>query len=141
MKHESFPTLSPTPVPWGNIQTPVTWLECPSVTMCLTPSTLSLSMLCWAEDWPNRCYLITFCIWELIFKLLFRVPSSTEISLKLHVAQPDNDSHVASLKMYTSSDCEYEVSRMLASLLRFSYRINCWCIFIVASDTWWCRRQ
>ncbi|ELK27734.1 GPI inositol-deacylase [Myotis davidii] len=40
-----------------------------------------------------------------------QVPSSTEMSLKLHVAQPDNDSHVALLKMYTSSDCQYEVVR------------------------------
>ncbi|KAF3824260.1 hypothetical protein GH733_008545, partial [Mirounga leonina] len=37
-----------------------------------------------------------------------QVPSSTEISLKLHIAQPENDSHVALLKMYTSSDCQYE---------------------------------
>ncbi|KAL0626519.1 GPI inositol-deacylase [Plecturocebus cupreus] len=37
-----------------------------------------------------------------------RVPSSTEISVKLHIAQPENDSHVALLKMYTSSDCKYE---------------------------------
>uniref|UniRef100_A0A8C6MVA0 GPI inositol-deacylase n=1 Tax=Mus spicilegus TaxID=10103 RepID=A0A8C6MVA0_MUSSI len=39
-----------------------------------------------------------------------QVPSSTDISLKLHVAQPENDSHVALLKMYTSSDCQYEVT-------------------------------
>uniref|UniRef100_A0A2K5NLM5 GPI inositol-deacylase n=1 Tax=Cercocebus atys TaxID=9531 RepID=A0A2K5NLM5_CERAT len=39
-----------------------------------------------------------------------QAPSSTEISLKLHIAQPENDSHVALLKMYTSSDCRYEVS-------------------------------
>ncbi|KAH0511694.1 GPI inositol-deacylase [Microtus ochrogaster] len=38
-----------------------------------------------------------------------QVPSSTEISLKLHVAQPENDSHVALLKMYTVPDCKYEV--------------------------------
>nr|KAF6353797.1 post-GPI attachment to proteins inositol deacylase 1 [Pipistrellus kuhlii] len=54
-----------------------------------------------------------------------QVPSSTEISLKLHVAQPDNDSHVALLKMYTSSDCEYEVtiktsfSQILGQVVRF----------------------
>ncbi|TKC51362.1 hypothetical protein EI555_000035, partial [Monodon monoceros] len=40
-----------------------------------------------------------------------QVPSSTEISVKLHIAQPENDSHVALLKMYTSSDCQYEVVR------------------------------
>ncbi|KAB1278924.1 GPI inositol-deacylase [Camelus dromedarius] len=40
-----------------------------------------------------------------------QVPSTTEISVKLHIAQPENDSHVALLKMYTSSDCQYEVVR------------------------------
>eukprot|EP00069_Balaena_mysticetus_P004414 bmy_04446T0 len=40
-----------------------------------------------------------------------QVPSATEISVKLHIAQPENDSHVALLKMYTSSDCQYEVVR------------------------------
>uniref|UniRef100_A0A4X1VEV0 GPI inositol-deacylase n=2 Tax=Sus scrofa TaxID=9823 RepID=A0A4X1VEV0_PIG len=39
-----------------------------------------------------------------------QVPSTTEIPVKLHIAQPENDSHVALLKMYTSSDCQYEVS-------------------------------
>uniref|UniRef100_A0A2K5PC62 GPI inositol-deacylase n=1 Tax=Cebus imitator TaxID=2715852 RepID=A0A2K5PC62_CEBIM len=39
-----------------------------------------------------------------------QVPSSTEISVKLHIAQPENYSHVALLKMYTSSDCKYEVT-------------------------------
>uniref|UniRef100_A0A8C4MRA1 GPI inositol-deacylase n=1 Tax=Equus asinus asinus TaxID=83772 RepID=A0A8C4MRA1_EQUAS len=56
---------------------------------------------------------------------LFRAPSSTEISLKLHIAQPENDSHVALLKMYTSSDCQYEVtvktsfSQILGQVVRF----------------------
>ncbi|XP_044792739.1 GPI inositol-deacylase isoform X2 [Bubalus bubalis] len=54
-----------------------------------------------------------------------QVPSSTEISVKLHIAQPDNDSHVALLKMYTSSDCQYEVtvktsfSQILGQVVRF----------------------
>ncbi|KAK7832142.1 hypothetical protein U0070_015289 [Myodes glareolus] len=54
-----------------------------------------------------------------------QVPSSTEISLKLHVAQPENDSHVALLKMYTSSDCRYEVTiktsfpQILGQVVRF----------------------
>ncbi|KAG8515625.1 GPI inositol-deacylase, partial [Galemys pyrenaicus] len=54
-----------------------------------------------------------------------QVPSNTEISVKLHVAQPDNDSHVALLKMYTSSDCQYEVtvktsfSQILGQIVRF----------------------
>ncbi|KAF7483273.1 GPI inositol-deacylase [Marmota monax] len=54
-----------------------------------------------------------------------QVPSNTEISLKLHIAQPENDSHVALLKMYTSSDCQYEVtvktsfSQILGQVVRF----------------------
>uniref|UniRef100_A0A9L0S0S4 GPI inositol-deacylase n=1 Tax=Equus caballus TaxID=9796 RepID=A0A9L0S0S4_HORSE len=54
-----------------------------------------------------------------------QAPSSTEISLKLHIAQPENDSHVALLKMYTSSDCQYEVtvktsfSQILGQVVRF----------------------
>lgn len=54
-----------------------------------------------------------------------QVPSNTEISLKLHVAQPDNYSHTALLKMYTSSECEYEVtvktsfSQILGQVVRF----------------------
>ncbi|XP_065786983.1 GPI inositol-deacylase isoform X2 [Muntiacus reevesi] len=54
-----------------------------------------------------------------------QVPSSTDISVKLHIAQPDNDSHVALLKMYTSSDCQYEVtvktsfSQILGQVVRF----------------------
>lgn len=54
-----------------------------------------------------------------------QVPSSTEISLKLHAAQPENDSHVALLKMYTSSDCQYEVTiktsfpQILGQVVRF----------------------
>uniref|UniRef100_A0A8C8XDG0 GPI inositol-deacylase n=1 Tax=Panthera leo TaxID=9689 RepID=A0A8C8XDG0_PANLE len=54
-----------------------------------------------------------------------QVPSSTEISLKLHIAQPENESQVALLKMYTSSDCQYEVtvktsfSQILGQVVRF----------------------
>lgn len=54
-----------------------------------------------------------------------QVPSSVDISLKLHVAQPENDSHVALLKMYTSSDCQYEVTiktsfpQILGQVVRF----------------------
>uniref|UniRef100_A0A663LMG1 GPI inositol-deacylase n=1 Tax=Athene cunicularia TaxID=194338 RepID=A0A663LMG1_ATHCN len=40
----------------------------------------------------------------------FRVPSLTEISAKLHIAQPQNDSRVPELNIYSSSDCQYEVS-------------------------------
>uniref|UniRef100_A0A8C3CAX6 GPI inositol-deacylase n=1 Tax=Cairina moschata TaxID=8855 RepID=A0A8C3CAX6_CAIMO len=39
-----------------------------------------------------------------------KVPSSSEISAKLHVAQPGNDSRVPVLNIYSSSDCQYEVS-------------------------------
>ncbi|NXY84299.1 PGAP1 deacylase, partial [Alcedo cyanopectus] len=39
-----------------------------------------------------------------------KVPSSTEISAKLHIAQPQNDSRLPELNIYSSSDCQYEVS-------------------------------
>ncbi|NXX80938.1 PGAP1 deacylase, partial [Urocolius indicus] len=39
-----------------------------------------------------------------------KVPSLTEISAKLHIAQPQNDSRVPELNIYSSSDCQYEVS-------------------------------
>ncbi|NXF31831.1 PGAP1 deacylase, partial [Nyctibius bracteatus] len=39
-----------------------------------------------------------------------KVPSFTEISAKLHIAQPQNDSRVPELNIYSSSDCQYEVS-------------------------------
>ncbi|NP_001308028.1 GPI inositol-deacylase isoform X1 [Homo sapiens] len=54
-----------------------------------------------------------------------QAPSSTEISLKLHIAQPENNTHVALFKMYTSSDCRYEVtvktsfSQILGQVVRF----------------------
>ncbi|NXK04774.1 PGAP1 deacylase, partial [Herpetotheres cachinnans] len=41
-----------------------------------------------------------------------KVPSSTEISAKLHIAQPENDSRVPELNIYSSSDCQYEVSNI-----------------------------
>ncbi|XP_055667769.1 GPI inositol-deacylase isoform X2 [Falco peregrinus] len=40
-----------------------------------------------------------------------KVPSSTEISAKLHIAQPKNDSRVPELNIYSSSDCQYEIIR------------------------------
>ncbi|NWU77434.1 PGAP1 deacylase, partial [Onychorhynchus coronatus] len=39
-----------------------------------------------------------------------KVPSLTEISAKLHIAQPQNDSRAPELNIYSSSDCQYEVS-------------------------------
>ncbi|NXX89628.1 PGAP1 deacylase, partial [Centropus bengalensis] len=39
-----------------------------------------------------------------------KVPSFTEISAKLHIARPQNDSRVPELNIYSSSDCQYEVS-------------------------------
>lgn len=35
----------------------------------------------------------------------------TEISAKLHVAQPENDSTVPVLNIFSSSDCQYNVSK------------------------------
>ncbi|XP_051841927.1 GPI inositol-deacylase-like [Antechinus flavipes] len=54
-----------------------------------------------------------------------KAPTSTEISLKLHVAQPENDSHVAVFHMFTSSDCRYEITvrtsflQILGQVIRF----------------------
>ncbi|NWQ77669.1 PGAP1 deacylase, partial [Columbina picui] len=42
--------------------------------------------------------------------IVAKVPSLTEISAKLHIAQPQNDSRVPELNIYSSSDCQYEVS-------------------------------
>ncbi|XP_027317593.3 GPI inositol-deacylase isoform X1 [Anas platyrhynchos] len=54
-----------------------------------------------------------------------KVPSSSEISAKLHVAQPGNDSRVPVLNIYSSSDCQYEVIlktsflQILGQIIRF----------------------
>ncbi|XP_008948191.1 PREDICTED: GPI inositol-deacylase, partial [Merops nubicus] len=54
-----------------------------------------------------------------------KVPSPTEISAKLHVAQPQNDSRVPELNIYSSSDCQYEVIlktsllQVLGQIIRF----------------------
>ncbi|XP_074071523.1 GPI inositol-deacylase isoform X2 [Macrotis lagotis] len=59
------------------------------------------------------------------FMTVSKAPTSTEISLKLHVAQPENDSHVAVFHMFTSSDCRYEVTirtsflQILGQVIRF----------------------
>ncbi|XP_015723139.1 GPI inositol-deacylase isoform X1 [Coturnix japonica] len=53
------------------------------------------------------------------------VPSFTEISAKLHVAQPENESRVPVLNIYSSSDCQYEVIvktsflQILGQIIRF----------------------
>ncbi|NXK91317.1 PGAP1 deacylase, partial [Formicarius rufipectus] len=41
--------------------------------------------------------------------IVAKVPSLTEISAKLHIAQPPNDSRVPELNIYSSSDCQYDV--------------------------------
>ncbi|XP_075566992.1 GPI inositol-deacylase isoform X3 [Pelecanus crispus] len=54
-----------------------------------------------------------------------KVPSFTEISAKLHIAQPQNDSRVPELNIYSSSDCQYEVIlktsllQVLGQIIRF----------------------
>ncbi|XP_068804367.1 GPI inositol-deacylase isoform X1 [Struthio camelus] len=54
-----------------------------------------------------------------------KVPSFTEISAKLHVAQPGNDSSVPVLNIYSSSDCQYEIIlktsllQILGQIIRF----------------------
>ncbi|XP_015144976.1 GPI inositol-deacylase isoform X2 [Gallus gallus] len=53
------------------------------------------------------------------------VPSFTEISAKLHIAQPENESRVPVLNIYSSSDCQYEVIlktsflQVLGQIIRF----------------------
>ncbi|KAH0621608.1 hypothetical protein JD844_023114 [Phrynosoma platyrhinos] len=56
---------------------------------------------------------------------LSQIPSSTEISAKLHIAQPENDTTVPVLNIYSSSDCQYEVTiktsflQVLGQVIRF----------------------
>ncbi|NXY73514.1 PGAP1 deacylase, partial [Glareola pratincola] len=57
--------------------------------------------------------------------IVAKVPSFTEISAKLHTAQPQNDNRVAELNIYSSSDCQYEVIlktslvQILGQIIRF----------------------
>ncbi|NWY02733.1 PGAP1 deacylase, partial [Nothoprocta ornata] len=48
-----------------------------------------------------------------------KVPSSTEISAKLQSAQPENESSVPVLNIYSSSDCQYEVIQISPYVLVF----------------------
>ncbi|NXW55199.1 PGAP1 deacylase, partial [Eurystomus gularis] len=54
-----------------------------------------------------------------------KAPSLTEISAKLHIARPQNDSRAPELNIYSSSDCEYEVIlktsllQVLGQIMRF----------------------
>ncbi|KAJ7345499.1 hypothetical protein JRQ81_001449 [Phrynocephalus forsythii] len=56
---------------------------------------------------------------------LSQVPSSSEISAKLHIAQPKNDTALPLLNIYSSSDCQYEVTvrtsflQVLGQVIRF----------------------
>ncbi|KAF4799611.1 GPI inositol-deacylase isoform X1 [Turdus rufiventris] len=43
-----------------------------------------------------------------------KVPSLAEISAKLHIAQPHNDSSLPELIIYSSPDCQYEIVRFHA---------------------------
>ncbi|NXC73654.1 PGAP1 deacylase, partial [Anhinga anhinga] len=51
--------------------------------------------------------------------IVAKVPSFTEISAKLHIAQPQNDSRVPELNIYSSSDCQYEVITLVFQIIRF----------------------
>ncbi|NWS69533.1 PGAP1 deacylase, partial [Crotophaga sulcirostris] len=57
--------------------------------------------------------------------IVAKVPSFTETSAKLHIAQPQNDSRVPELNIYSSSDCQYEVIlktsllQILGQIIRF----------------------
>uniref|UniRef100_A0A8D2NQJ8 GPI inositol-deacylase n=1 Tax=Zosterops lateralis melanops TaxID=1220523 RepID=A0A8D2NQJ8_ZOSLA len=54
-----------------------------------------------------------------------KVPSLTEISAKLHIAQPHDDSSLPELNIYSSPDCQYEVIlktsllQVLGQIVRF----------------------
>lgn len=56
----------------------------------------------------------------------FRVPSLAEISAKLHIAQPHNDSSLPELIVYSSPDCQYEVSEQFY----FTASLHCWIISV-----------
>ncbi|XP_027758099.1 GPI inositol-deacylase isoform X2 [Empidonax traillii] len=57
--------------------------------------------------------------------IVAKVPSLTEISAKLHIAQPQNDNRAPELNIYSSSDCQYEVIlktsllQVLGQIVRF----------------------
>ncbi|XP_053926434.1 GPI inositol-deacylase isoform X1 [Cuculus canorus] len=57
--------------------------------------------------------------------IVAKVPSFTEMSAKLHIAQPQNDSRDPELNIYSSSDCQYEVIlktsllQILGQIIRF----------------------
>ncbi|XP_009331075.1 PREDICTED: GPI inositol-deacylase [Pygoscelis adeliae] len=57
--------------------------------------------------------------------IVAEVPSFIEISAKLHIAQPENDSRIPELNIYSSSDCQYEVVlktsllQVLGQIIRF----------------------
>uniref|UniRef100_H3AZ46 GPI inositol-deacylase n=1 Tax=Latimeria chalumnae TaxID=7897 RepID=H3AZ46_LATCH len=65
------------------------------------------------------------------------VPSSTEISAKLHAARPENDSTVLELQLYTSPDCQYKVTiqtsffQVLGQVIRFHGA--CLPVYVVAN--------
>ncbi|NWY76414.1 PGAP1 deacylase, partial [Erithacus rubecula] len=48
-----------------------------------------------------------------------KVPSLAEVSAKLHIAQPHNDSSLPELIIYSSPDCQYEVSKHCPFMLLF----------------------
>ncbi|NWU23541.1 PGAP1 deacylase, partial [Dyaphorophyia castanea] len=57
--------------------------------------------------------------------IVAKVPSLAEISAKLHIAQPHNDSSLPELHIYSSPDCQYEVIlqtsllQVLGQIIRF----------------------
>ncbi|XP_068878166.1 GPI inositol-deacylase isoform X2 [Aphelocoma coerulescens] len=57
--------------------------------------------------------------------IVAKVPSLAEISAKLHIAQPHNDSSLPELNIYSSPDCQYEVIlktsllQVLGQIVRF----------------------
>ncbi|NXB31386.1 PGAP1 deacylase, partial [Eulacestoma nigropectus] len=57
--------------------------------------------------------------------IVAKIPSLAEISAKLHIAQPHNDSSLPELNIYSSPDCQYEVIlktsllQVLGQIVRF----------------------
>lgn len=63
------------------------------------------------EDWEHLLFLHCYKDSSDHVSLCFRVPSLAEISAKLHIAQPHNDNSFPELNIYSSPDCQYEVSK------------------------------
>lgn len=78
------------------------------------------------EDWDRIGFLLGYKDSSDHVTCCFRVPSLAEISAKLHIAQPHNDSSLPELIIYSSPDCQYEVSKQFY----FTASLHCWIISV-----------